>query len=81
MAKDLSRVIEDALEIIPEDQEDLIASLNDIATSVSIAPPEMMNTWWFELINAMNSLIPEECYQDEWVDQLKDLINDNKEEA
>jgi hypothetical protein len=46
--RDLSKVLNDILEVIPKPEEDLIISLCKIRESIRYSAPELISMWWDE---------------------------------
>lgn len=83
--RDLSKVLNDILNVIPKPEEDLIISLCKIRESVRYSAPELIGMWWDEVHSILMSYITENPIQD-WqyevwsifttksVDELKELL-------
>ena len=57
--RNLCDVIEHILNEIPEIEQDLISTLNDILQSVYCTAPELMRFGWEEVYNTLWNYIPE----------------------
>jgi hypothetical protein len=60
--RDLFKVVEQILSLVPEDKTDFIQSLNSIRTSVAVAAPEMMQFWWSSCAAVLEEYILSEEY-------------------
>ena len=90
MDRKLTDVIDEILEIIPEQETDFINQLKDIHASVSCAPPELFGTWWSETYETLWSNIPPKpteywqykvlsIFSTKSVDEIKDAIRLSEE--
>lgn len=77
--RNLVEVIQQILDIIPEDKIEIISILNDNKTSVEIAPPEMIPFWWKEIHkNLTDYIFNKEFYYESWRETVRKIWTDEK---
>ena len=74
--RNLYKIIDNMLEVIPEENERLIYSLKDIQSSFAFSSPEMVSFWWNECANILNSEIPDRL--ENWHFKLADIFSGKK---
>lgn len=74
--RDLSRVIEALLPIIPDEYEALSAELHEIMDEIRYQPPEMMREWWIALAHAFHHHIGKEAPTEGWKLRCHNIIAD-----
>lgn len=62
--RELSTVIDQLLDVIPQEQRDFREQLNAVKSSVHFAAPEMVSHWWTKAAHLLTRHIP--VIQDGW---------------
>ncbi len=69
--KSLIEIIEKMLKVIPCEEEDFFAKLDDIRSSVSFAPTETLPFWWNEVAELLETYIPD---KPDWTEWQQDIV-------
>ena len=83
MNRQLTEVIDQMMEHIPQDEESLRATLTDIRGSADFSPPENQSMWWLEVRDALiEEFDPEDpddfeemCQLETWKKQVLGIFN------